>query len=230
MDIKYYHFKHYEDERNIASLPWAKAHKRRKAGLITSLDYATVPTCDNRSSYKLRSIDRDGRSPVENEAWNKIIEHSATQARVRAVQMHLNSITTLSALPFSLRCCEKSRLPAMSAARAPHTDEIEREWIYDTGAAQCMIGWNFLTDDEKLRTFKTTPQSFVTAGGKTTSSTAVMCHVPFLGPRQCRVLTDCPPAISVRSEVMNYGVVFSYTRESGPSIALPDGTKVYLDD
>ena len=78
MDIKYYHFKHYEDERNIASLPWVKAHKRRKAGLITSLDYATVPTCDNRSSYKLRSIDRDGRSPVETEAWNKIIEHSAT--------------------------------------------------------------------------------------------------------------------------------------------------------
>ena len=91
-----------------------------------------------------------------------------------------------------------------------------------------MIGWNFLTYDEK--SLNATPQSFVTAGGKTTSSTAVMCHVPFLGPRQCRVLTDCPPAISVRSEVMNYGVVFSYTRESGPSIALPDGTKVYLDD
>ena len=93
-----------------------------------------------------------------------------------------------------------------------------------------MIGWDLLTDDEKSRTFKTTPQSVVTAGGKTTSSTAVMGHVPFLGSRQCRVLTDCPPAISARSEVMNYGVVFSYTRESGPSIALPDGTKVYLDD
>ena len=146
MDIKYHYFKHDKEERNIASLPWVKAHQRRKAGLISSLDYATVPSCDNRSSYKLRSIDRDGRLPMETEKWNKILEHSATQARVRAVQMHLASITTLSALPFSPRCCERSRVAAIAAARALHTDEIERHWIYDTGAAQTMIGWHHFTE------------------------------------------------------------------------------------
>ena len=74
------------------------------------------------------------------------------------------------------------------------------------------------------------PQSCETAAGTTVSSTAVMCHVPFLGLRQCIVLDDCPPAISAMSDVMGHGVIFSYTREGGPSIALPDGTKVYLDN
>ena len=41
---------------------------------------------------------------------------------------------------------------------------------------------------------------------------------------------DSPPAISVKQDVMDHGVTFSYSRESGPSVSLPDGTIVYLDD
>ena len=59
---------------------------------------------------------------------------------------------------------------------------------------------------------------------------AVMSNVPYLGYRQCHVHDDCPPALSVRSEVRDYGVTFSYSREAGPSVSLRDGTTVYLMD
>ena len=82
--------------------------------------------------------------------------HPATQARARAAQMHLNCITILTALPITFSCCEKHRpLPAAAAfAEAPKedisTDEYEREWIYDTGAAKTMIGYNWLTNVRNL--------------------------------------------------------------------------------
>ena len=75
-------------------------------------------------------------------------------------------------------------MPASSAAfPGLHTDEIEREWIYDTGAALCFIGWESMTDDEKSRTFKVAPQSVVAAAVDTSTSTAVMCYVPEFGKR-----------------------------------------------
>ena len=166
MEIDYHYFTLYPDERHIAELPWYKALKRRKAGVISSTDDVTSSHCSNRSSYRLKSIDRDGRTPTELESWNKLLEHSDKQARIRAVQMHLSCITTLAALPISLGCCERKALPAAPAAvYGLTTDEIEREWIYDTGAAQTMIGWNNLTDEEKSRTYKVETQEFGTAGG-----------------------------------------------------------------
>ena len=113
-----------------------------------------------------KNIDRDRRTPTESESWNKLFEHSDKQARIRAVQMHLSCITTLAALPISLGCCERKALPAAPAAvYGLATDEIEREWIYDTGAAETFIGWNYLTDEEKSRTYKVETQKFGTAGG-----------------------------------------------------------------
>ena len=103
MDPDVIYIKSYHNERFIADQPWMIALKRRKAGLPSSTDAVADTICDNRSSYKLLCIDPSGRSPTENEAWNKVIDHAETQARVWAVQMHLACISTLSALPYSLR-------------------------------------------------------------------------------------------------------------------------------
>ena len=231
MEIDYHLFKHYPDERYIANLPWVTAQERRRAGLPSSSDTVANSECVHRSSYKLKSIDPLGRSSAESEAWHKVLAHSATQARVRAVQMHLNCVTALSALPLALSCCEKRPVfGAFAALRNLHTDELERDWVYDTGAGGCFIGYEYLTTEEKSRTYQVAPQKYATAAGITCTTTAVMCNIPFLGKRQCHVLDDSPPAISVRSDVMDYGVKFSYSRENGPSVSLSDGTIVYLQD
>ena len=228
MDPDVIYIKSYHNERFIADQPWMIALKRRKAGLPSSIDAVADTICRNRTSYKLKSIDPSGRSSTETETWNKVLDHAETQARVRAVQMHLTCISTLDkALPYSLSCCERHPLPALSALwQGLHTDELEREWIYDTGASMCFIGWDHLTDDEKSRTYQVASQNFATAGGKTVTSTAVMCNVPFLGKCECLVMEDSPPAISVRSDVENHGIAFSYSRASGPTITLPTGTRV----
>ena len=101
MDIDAIYIKSYKNERFIADLSWMIALKRRKAGIPSSIDAVVDSTCDNRSSFKLLSIDPHGRSTTEAEAWSKVLEHAETQARVRAVQMHLACISTLSALPYS---------------------------------------------------------------------------------------------------------------------------------
>ena len=165
MEIDYHLFKHYPDERYIANLQWMTALKRRRAGLPSSLDTVAKTECVQRSNYTLKSIDPLGRSPTETETWHKVLEHHATQARVRVVQMHLNSLTARSALPLVRSCCEKRPVFGASAAlRNLHTDEIDRNWIYDTGAGACLIGWEELTADEKSRTHQVTPHKFVTAG------------------------------------------------------------------
>ena len=190
-----------------------KALKRRKAGLPSSLDAIANTECIHRSSYKLKNIDLSDRSSLELDAWNQVCQRAETQARVRAVQMHLNCVTTLSALPLSLSCCERPpSLGATAALKGYHTDEIEREWIYDTGAVACIIGWDHLTEHEKASTFNIAPQRFTTAGGIVSVTTAVVCNVPFLGKRTCHVLEDCPPAISVRADVLDHGVTFCYSR------------------
>ena len=57
----------------------------------------------------------------------------------------------------------------------------------------------------------------------------MMCNVPYLGYRQCDVLPGCPPALSVRQEVDDHGVIFSYTHKDGPKITLRNGTEIYLE-
>ena len=228
MDIIYHNLQHtHKLENSVAHLPWRKALADIKSGKSTRLD----GHCPCRSDYKLQNIDQAARTPLESEAWSKVLDNAEMQARIRAVQMHLNTITTLPALPLAVRCCDSFQSSIAAAAiRGLHTDEIERTWIYDTGAGTCFIGYDWLTDDEKRRTFSIAPQTFSTAAGLSSTSTAVMCNVPYLGQRLVHVLKDSPPAISVKQDVMDHGVTFSYSRESGPSVSLPDGTIVYLDD
>ena len=78
-------------------------------------------------------------------------------------------------------------IAAPAASRGLHTDQIATEWIYDTGAAHWFLGWEYLTDDEKRSTFQCDPQSCATGGGMISTSTAVMCNVPFLGQSLCHV-------------------------------------------
>ena len=124
--------------------------------------------CPRRPTYKLQSIGLDGRTPLEQEAWSKVLNDAETQARVRAVQMHLNNITSLHALPLTCgtaQCCKSFQsLSAAVVLKDLHTEEMEREWIYDTGAATCLIGYQLLTAHEKRRIFKIAPQKFTTAG------------------------------------------------------------------
>ena len=121
MEIDYHYFTLYPDERYIAELPWYKALKRRKAGILASTDDVTISNCNNRLSYRLKNIDRGQRTPTELESWNKLLEHSDKQARIRAVQMHLSCITTLAALPISRLLREKSLTRCASGrVRANH--------------------------------------------------------------------------------------------------------------
>ena len=82
MDIDMIYIKSYNQERYIANLPWVIALKRRKSGLPSSIDTVTESVCNNRSNYKITSIDPVGRSPTEVEAWNKVLVHSEEQARI----------------------------------------------------------------------------------------------------------------------------------------------------
>ena len=142
MDTDFYYFKWVHEERFIANEPWYKALQQRRKDRHkdhntnnndsgdTFTDDVTVegPQCNNRFSYKLQSISRDGRSAMENESWNNILLHSEKQARLRAVQLHLSCVATLAALPYALSCCGCKPLPAAPAAiDGLTTDEMERE-------------------------------------------------------------------------------------------------------
>ena len=119
MEPEFYYLQHFPDERYIANLPWVKALKRRRAGLPSSLD--TFTTCPNRTMPKLSSIDIDGRSAEETNAWKQVLEHATKQARVRAVQLHPECISTLQALPVSFsRCGQKPLITASAYFRPPY--------------------------------------------------------------------------------------------------------------
>ena len=116
MDIKYYYFQHIKDERYIALQPWYIELKRAKA------DYARgrappAHFCPLKSSFKLKNIDPAGRTPLEVDEWNKVLETADKQARIRAVQMHLNVITTLSALLLTVKCCDNYRSSCAAVAQ-----------------------------------------------------------------------------------------------------------------
>ena len=232
MEIQYFPLKHEHKSQNcVAHLQWRKAMTDIKAGRRPATTDMADTQCLCRPTYKLRNVDLAERTPLEMEAWTKVLDESETKARVRAIQMHLNVITTLPALPLTLQCCDSFQSSIAAAAlRGLHTDEIERSWIYDSGAGMCFIGYDWLTETEKSRIFTIPEQTFATAAGLSSTSTAVMCDVPYLGKRLCHVLEDSPPAISVRQDVMDHGVTFTFSRESGPHVSLPDGTIVYLDD
>ena len=57
-----------------------------------------------------------------------MLDSAGAQARVRAAQMHFNNITTLAALPVSIKCCGNSQSFSASATlKGLYDDEIERE-------------------------------------------------------------------------------------------------------
>ena len=145
--------------------------------------------------------------------------------------MHFQVVSNLN-LALPMIQCSKSR-PALTATverQDLDKDEHNRLWIYDTGAGTCMIGKKHLTAIERKRVYQCSPQSFVTGAGLTTTDQAVQCKVPYLGTRECYVLSDCPPLISVKEDVTEFGNVFVYSKETGPRVHLSDGTTVYLDD
>ena len=99
-----HHFKHYPDEGFIANAPWKIAQmKSIKAGPTARGDGSADSHCLCRPKLKLQHIWYAERSPKEIDEWSKVLEHVEKQARIRAVQMHLNTMTTLNALPLSIK-------------------------------------------------------------------------------------------------------------------------------
>ena len=122
---------HKQGERYTGDFPW---RIKQKSGI----DIATKNPCECTS--KLQNIDPTLPSLQEQESRTKTLETAERNARIRAVQLHLQVVSDFPALPAILRCC--ATLPAMRASVKLHhltTDEADREWIYDTGAGLCFI-------------------------------------------------------------------------------------------
>ena len=161
-----------------------------------------------------------------------MLETASKDARVRAVQMHFEVASIIfPALSCNHPQSESHQVPFASVVpQALEDDEYNRVWMYDTGAGVCSIGKDHLTASERARTYKVVPESFITAAGITSPDDAVLCNISYLGIRECRVMHDCSPLISVSDDVNNYNSVFVYSKATGPYVALADGTMVYLDD
>jgi len=83
MDTKICTSKHIPDERCIATQPWYIALKRAQSGQPTRIgNSAYVHVCPVKAKFNLENIDPAGRSPVEAEAWNKVIGQAGTQAQL----------------------------------------------------------------------------------------------------------------------------------------------------
>ena len=115
--------KRYADERHIAKQPWYIALRSAKSGLVTRKSSLPSHDCPIGSKVQLENIELRGRSPCEAEMRSKVIQTAETQARVRAAQMHLTVVTTVSALPLTVRCCDnyQSRSAAV-ALQGLHSD------------------------------------------------------------------------------------------------------------
>ena len=87
MDVQFYYFKCEKSERDLTNAPWVLALRKRKRELAspTALDHNDREQCNNRFSYKLQSICPEGRTPMDNESWKKVLDHAEKQARLRAV-------------------------------------------------------------------------------------------------------------------------------------------------
>ena len=70
-----------------------------------------------------------------------MLETAERNARPRAIQWRLDLMSDFLAFPTTLRCCEPLSTAAVAATHnRPTTEEINREWTYDTGAGTCFIG------------------------------------------------------------------------------------------
>ena len=157
-------------------------------------DGTATSHCLKARSFKLQHIEGSERSPTEQEDWTKVLEQSAKDARIRAVQLHFQLISNLKhALPLTIASPAGIRAPRVAVALpALCDDEYGRAWIYDTGCHAAAIGRAHLTAAERKRVFRCEPKVCITAAGPTSTSQAVKCYVPYLGKRRCYVLEDCP--------------------------------------
>ena len=218
MDVKIHHFKLIPAERYVKDLKWKIAQAKSAVQANWLLTDGTASShCICRPSYKLKCIDATNRSIQEQDIWTKVLETAAKHARIRAVQMHFQVVTDLTALPYTIQCCERRQAKSVAVARvALTTDEHERTWIYDSGAARCMIGQDHLTEDERKRVYSIPIETYTTAAGLIYIDKAVICNVPYFGKRVCYIAKTCPPVISVKEDVDHYGNVFIYDSRYGP--------------
>ena len=141
--------------------------KNAKSGLPAGVDGTADNHCLRRPKCKLVHIGLSERSPMEQEDWIKDTETAETHPRVRAVQMHMQNITKIPPLTLSMCPCEYVRSPSAAVAlKGLHAGEIDRTWIYDTGAGACFIGCEYLTASERKRTFNAQPSTFITLAGE----------------------------------------------------------------
>jgi hypothetical protein len=189
---------HFNGERYVGNMRWKILQEKKSlqqewiAG-----DGVAATHYLRRPSYKLKSIDKAGRSSREQQEWQEVQNKCAKDARVRAIQMHFQLIARIAtALPIAhprsatypaRRVKTSVALPALISA-----DEYNRSWIYDTGAGRSCIGRKHLTESEKKRVYQCEKLTLITAAGTTSTSTAVDCYVPYLGNRRCYVMGDCP--------------------------------------
>ena len=86
MDIQYYPLNHnHKSENCVAHLQWRKALADIKSGKRPIRDDAADSHCLCRSTYKLQNIDHAVRTPLETDAWIKVLGNAEMQARARAV-------------------------------------------------------------------------------------------------------------------------------------------------
>ena len=117
---------------------------------------------------------------------------------------------------FVARACKQGRV-------------IRRQWTYDTGASRCTIGHEYLSASEiKSIERLPVPITFFTANGTTQCTQVAQCKVPHLGMRQCYVVPNCSPLVSVGEDVEDYGSIF-YWDANGPVVETADGRTIRLD-
>ena len=187
---------HFKGERHVGDLRLRISQAKQSLLQIGSDGVATTHQM-RRPSYKLKSIDRAGRSSNEQQKLQEIQQRYAKDARVRAIQLHFNNITLLAAaLPvdprFEPHHAERVKTSALLTS-ALDNDALVRSWICDTGAGHSCIGRRHLTVSEKKKVYQTDTKWFTTAAGIQSTSHAVDCYVPYLGIRRCYVMEDCPP-------------------------------------
>ena len=82
------------------------------------------------------------------------------------------------------------------------------------------MGFDNLTSEEKRGICNVPPMTSSTAGGLVACDKVVMCNLSYLGKRQVYLLKDCPPGISVRSEVAcRYGFIRTVTVSSNITLS-----------
>ena len=140
-------------------------------------------------------------------ALHNSIDDVQQRARFRAHRLRLDVVNGYTSSTPTDNSFDESLCSAAHTHGQPN--RIVRRWMYDSGASRNTIGRAFVTEDEwKTEKVMAQPIRFFTANGTVIAKTTVMCKVPQLGLRQCIVMDDCSPLISVGADVQDYGNIF----------------------